>query len=238
MTLRVVVAEDQELVRSGIVGILTAAPDLDVVAEAGDGEAAVAVALEERPDVVLVDVRMPRMDGIEATRLITAACDARVLVLTTFDLDEYVYDALRAGASGFLLKDVPPLQLQHAIRVVAAGDMLLAPGATRRLVDVHVRGERSSLEVPEQLASLTPRELQVLALVGDGLSNADIGHRLRIGAGTVKTHVSRLLMKLHARDRVQLVILAMREGVASPSAAGSPQSNPPVRPEEHRSRWS
>ena len=238
MTLRVVVAEDQELVRSGIVGILTAAPDLDVVAEAGDGEAAVAVALEERPDVVLVDVRMPRMDGIEATRLITAGCDARVLVLTTFDLDEYVYDALRAGASGFLLKDVPPLQLQHAIRVVAAGDMLLAPGATRRLVDVHVRGERSSPEVPERLASLTPRELQVLALVGDGLSNADIGHRLRIGAGTVKTHVSRLLMKLHARDRVQLVILAMRERVASPSAAGSPQSNPPVRPEEHRSRWS
>ena len=226
MTLRVVVAEDQELVRSGIVGILTAAPDLDVVAEVGDGEAAVAVALHERPDVVLVDVRMPRMDGIEATRLITAGCDARVLVLTTFDLDEYVYDALRAGASGFLLKDVPPLQLQHAVRVVAAGDMLLAPGATRRLVDVHVRGERSSPDVPEQLASLTPRELQVLALVGDGLSNADIGHRLHIGPGTVKTHVGRLLMKLQARDRVHLVIMAMRAGVVTSDAVSPPGKTP------------
>ncbi|MER5795181.1 response regulator transcription factor [Streptomyces sp. NPDC001980] len=217
MTIRVLVADDQQLIRIGLAGIVDTAPDLKSIGSVATGRAAVAAAAEHRPDVVLMDVRMPEMDGIEATRRITAAGHARVLMLTTFDLDEYVFGALRAGASGFLLKDAPHLDLLSAVRTVAQGEALLAPRITKRLIAAYVnrpaqppRGQ-TPLRRPE---AVTAREREVLLLVAEGLTNAEIAERLYIGAGTVKTHVARLLTKLDARDRVQLVIHAYRSGLA------------------------
>ncbi|MEU0820372.1 response regulator transcription factor [Streptomyces mirabilis] len=216
MTIRVLVADDQQLVRAGLSGIVDTASDLHVVGTAGTGREAVAAAAEHRPDVVLMDVRMPDLDGIEATRRITAAGHARVLVLTTFDLDEYLFGALRAGASSFLLKDAPPDDLHAAIRTVAAGDALLAPGLTRRLIAAYIDrpDPATTRPAPSPLPrSVTGREHEVLLLIAEGLSNAEIADRLYIGAGTVKTHVARLLAKLDARDRVHLVIHAYRTGL-------------------------
>ncbi|MFF3137446.1 response regulator [Streptomyces mirabilis] len=216
MTIRVLVADDQQLIRIGLAGIVDTAPDLKSIGSVATGRDAVAAAAEHRPDVVLMDVRMPEMDGIEATRRITAAGHARVLMLTTFDLDEYVFGALRAGASGFLLKDAPHLDLLSAVRTVAQGEALLAPRITKRLIAAYVnrpaqppRGQ-TALRLPE---AVTTREREVLLLVAEGLTNAEIAERLYIGAGTVKTHVARLLTKLDARDRVQLVIHAYRSGL-------------------------
>ncbi|KAF5991309.1 response regulator transcription factor [Streptomyces sp. RLB3-17] len=216
MTIRVLVADDQQLIRIGLAGIVDTAPDLKSIGSVATGRDAVAAAAEHRPDVVLMDVRMPEMDGIEATRRITAAGHARVLMLTTFDLDEYVFGALRAGASGFLLKDAPHLDLLSAVRTVAQGEALLAPRITKRLIAAYVnrpaqppRGQ-TPLRLPE---AVTTREREVLLLVAEGLTNAEIAERLYIGAGTVKTHVARLLTKLDARDRVQLVIHAYRSGL-------------------------
>jgi DNA-binding NarL/FixJ family response regulator len=210
VTVRVLVAEDQALVRAGLCGIVGTAADLNVVGEAGTGAEAVELATTQHPDVVLMDVRMPGMDGLEATRRITTATPARVLVLTTFDLDDYVYAALRGGASGFLLKDAPPADLLAAIRVVAAGDALLAPSVTARLI-ARITAAHLPVSPPDpRLATVTDREHEVLLLVADGLSNAEIAARLGIGTGTAKTHIAHLLTKLDARDRVQLVILAFR----------------------------
>ena len=213
--IRVLVVDDQALVRGSFRLLVETAPGLTVVGEAGDGLAAVALAAREHPDVVLMDVRMPELDGIEATRRIRAdPASGRVLILTTFDLDEYVYGALRAGASGFLLKDAPPADLLAAIRVVAAGDALLAPGVTRRLI-----ARFAALgDPPPALADplgVTPREREVLILVARGLSNTEIAVRLQLSSATVKTHMGRLLDKLAARDRAQLVILAYEAGLVS-----------------------
>jgi DNA-binding NarL/FixJ family response regulator len=219
--IRVLVADDQTLVRAGFRVLVESAPDLEVVGEAGDGVEAVELARRELPDVVLMDIRMPRMDGLEATRRIVALDRAegiRVLVLTTFDLDEYVYEALRAGASGFLLKDTPPADLLAAIRVVAAGDALLAPGVTRRLIAEFARRPEPSAVTPAALAALTDREQEVLALVARGLSNAEIAELLVVSGATAKTHVSRVLAKLHARDRAQLVMLAYETGLVTPGS--------------------
>jgi DNA-binding NarL/FixJ family response regulator len=219
--IRVLVADDQTLVRAGFRVLVESAPDLEVVGEAGDGVEAVELARRELPDVVLMDIRMPRMDGLEATRRIVALDRAervRVLVLTTFDLDEYVYEALRAGASGFLLKDTPPADLLAAIRVVAAGDALLAPGVTRRLIAEFARRPEPSAVTPAALAALTDREREVLALVARGLSNAEIAELLVVSGATAKTHVSRVLAKLHARDRAQLVTLAYETGLVTPGS--------------------
>jgi DNA-binding NarL/FixJ family response regulator len=205
------VVDDQPVVRAGFAAIVDSEPDLTVVGEAGDGAAAVALAEQARPDVVLMDIRMPGMDGLTATRLLTSAGDRpRVLVLTTFDLDAYVYDALRAGASGFLLKDADPDELLAAIRVVAAGDGLLAPAVTRRLIEAFAAGSLVPLPVEDApvLGALTPRELEVLLLIAEGLSNAEIGERLGVGTGTVKSHVNALFAKIGVRDRVQATILA------------------------------
>jgi DNA-binding NarL/FixJ family response regulator len=213
----VLIADDQALVRAGFREIVGSAADLAVVGEAATGAEAVHLAHGLRPDVVVMDIRMPEMDGLEATRRITgspATADVRVLILTTFDLDEYVFAALRGGASGFLLKDTPSADLLTAIRTVAAGDALLAPGVTRRLIaEFAARPSRAapSAGLP---AAITGREREVLTLVAEGLSNAEIGERLHITTGTAKTHVSRLMLKLAARDRVQLVILAHRAGLA------------------------
>jgi DNA-binding NarL/FixJ family response regulator len=215
VTIRVLVADDQQLIRIGLAGIVDTAPDLASIGSVATGRDAVAAAAEHRPDVVLMDVRMPEMDGIEATRRITAAGHARVLMLTTFDLDEYVFGALRAGASGFLLKDAPPLDLLSAVRTVAQGEALLAPRVTKRLIAAYVnRPAQPHVKEPPGLPeAVTTREREVLLLVAEGLTNAEIAERLYIGAGTVKTHVARLLAKLDARDRVQLVIHAYRSGL-------------------------
>ena len=211
--IRLVVADDQAMVREGLAAILGAEDDLEVVATAADGAEAVAAARRVRPDVVVMDVRMPGMDGIEATRLIVNAGLARVLVLTTFDLDEYVYDAVRAGASGFLLKDAPRERLAEAIRAVARGDMLVDPAVTRRLVE---RFARTHEPDQRRLASLTTREREVLVEIGRGLSNPEIASALFVGEATVKTHITALLRKLELRDRVQAVILAYECGLVRP----------------------
>jgi DNA-binding NarL/FixJ family response regulator len=220
--IRVLVADDQTLVRAGFRVLVDSAPDQEVVGEAGNGREAVELARSARPDVVLMDIRMPVLDGLEATRRIVAdelLAGVRVLVLTTFDLDEYVYQALRAGASGFLLKDTPPADLLAAIRVVAAGDALLAPAVTRRLIAEFARRPEPSPVTPAALAGLTDREREVLALVARGLTNAEIADRLVVSAATTKTHVSRILAKLQARDRAQLVMLAYETGLVTPGSA-------------------
>ena len=215
--LRVVVADDQELVRTGFCVILEAA-GFTVAGEAADGAAAVALAASERPDVVLMDIRMPVMDGLEATRLITAAGPGapKVVILTTFDLDDYVYEALRSGASGFLLKDAPRADLVAAVRVAAAGDALLAPSVTRRLIEAFARRPASVAPAPSRLASLTPRERDILLQVARGRSNIEIARELVVTEATVKTHVGHLLAKLGLRDRVQAVILAYETGAITP----------------------
>ena len=216
----VVVADDHEVVRSGFAALLGTQPDFAVVGTAADGIEAVRVCACAEPDVVLMDVRMPGMDGIEATRRLAGRPDRRprVLILTTFDLDEYVFDALRAGASGFLLKDVTAERLFDAVRVVAAGEALLAPAVTRRLISEFTRLKRSSPSAPDTtaLASLTPRETEVLKLVAEGLSNPEIAARLVVTEETVKTHVSRILGKLGLRDRTQAVVAAYESGLVVP----------------------
>jgi DNA-binding NarL/FixJ family response regulator len=217
--IRVLLAEDQPIVRAGFRALLDAEPDLDVAGEAADGREAVAFARELRPDLVLMDIRMPELDGLEATRQITSdrtLNDTRVLVLTTFELDEYVFGALRAGASGFLLKGGEPAELLSAIRLVAAGESLLAPSVTRRLIEAYISQPEHRTVAPDGLDELSPRELEVLGLVARGSNNREIAEALYLSPLTVKTHVSRILMKLRARDRVQLVVIAYQAGLVSP----------------------
>ena len=220
MSLAVLIVDDQALVRAGFRMILEAEQDMEVVGEAADGREAVDEARRLRPDVVLMDVRMPEVDGIEATRrLLGDAADTKVVMLTTFDMDEYVYDALRAGASGFLLKDVPPEQLVAGIRAVASGDALLAPSVTRRVIEEFVRRPPASVRtLPAKLDDLTARELEVLKLIARGLSNAEIATELFVSETTVKTHVGHVLTKLGLRDRVQAVVLAYETGLVRPRA--------------------
>ncbi|HEX2088254.1 MAG TPA: response regulator transcription factor [Solirubrobacteraceae bacterium] len=221
--LRILIADDQALVRAGFRMILEVEEDLEIVGEASDGVQAVDLARDLEPDVVLMDIRMPEMDGIEATRLITSAGEdggPRVLMLTTFDLNEYVYEALRAGASGFLLKDVPPEQLAAGIRVVAEGEALLAPAVTKRLIQEFANAPAvRTPSPPASFEDLTARELEVFKLIARGLSNAEIAAELIVSETTVKTHVARLLMKLGLRDRVQAVVLAYESGFVTPGAA-------------------
>lgn len=220
---RVVVADDQDLVRAGF-SLILERNGVEVVGEARDGVEAVTVVVQTRPDVVLMDIRMPRLDGIEATRRITAQVPScRVLVLTTFDLDEYVYAAVRAGASGFLLKDVPPADLVHAVTVVQRGESMLAPALTKRLLDRYVSGVVPTPgEIPTAFAKLSARELDLVRLVAAGLSNAEIGERLFLGAGTVKTYISRVLTQVDRRDRVQLAVLAYESGLVMPGSTAAP----------------
>jgi DNA-binding NarL/FixJ family response regulator len=222
MSIRVLIADDEKLMRSGLRAILAAEPDIEVAGEAGDGMEAIASAERLRPDVVLMDVRMPNLDGLAATeRLLARAEGVRVVMLTTFDLDEYVYEALRAGASGFVLKDAPADQLLTAIRVVAEGEALLAPSITRRLIAEYARRPRTAGR-PDQLSELTERELEVMRLMAGGLSNAEIAEHLIVGEATIKTHVSRILAKLGLRDRTQAVVLAYESGLVQP---GNPAAN-------------
>ena len=216
--IRVGVADDQALVRSGFCVLLRSEPDIEVVGEAATGVEAVQLARVEKPDVMLMDIRMPEMDGLEATRQITAheaTQDTRVLILTTFDLDEYVFDALRAGASGFLLKDTQPVDLLTAVRVIAEGEALLAPKITRRLIEEFARTPTPAVMASVPIASLTEREMEVLAAIAKGMSNAEIAEQLFMSHATAKTHVSHLLTKLNARDRAQLVMLAYEAGIAT-----------------------
>jgi DNA-binding NarL/FixJ family response regulator len=218
MTVTVLVADDQELVRTGFRMILNAEPDIHVVGEVSTGSEAVRTALNLRPDIILMDIRMPTLDGIAATRLLAEhgqLSTTRVLILTTFDLDEYVFDAIQAGASGFLLKDTPANQLVSAVRMVAAGDALIAPTITRRLIEEFVAIRRPT-PTPPGFDDLTPREVEIFKLIAKGLSNLEIARELIIGESTVKTHVTRILMKLNLRDRVQAVVLAYQAGIASP----------------------
>jgi DNA-binding NarL/FixJ family response regulator len=217
--IRTLVADDQQAVRAGLAALLETQDDITVVATAADGEQAVQRSDEHRPDVVLMDIRMPVLDGIAATRAIAGAADGpRVLVLTTFDLDEYVYDALQAGASGFLLKDAPPDKLFEAVRVVAAGDALLAPAVTRRLIAEFARLRPPQRTRPEDLDALTRRETEILGLLAAGLSNQEIADRLVLSSQTVKTHVSHVLRKLGLRDRAQAVVAAYETGLVVPAA--------------------
>jgi DNA-binding NarL/FixJ family response regulator len=229
--IRVLVVDDHALVRAGFHSILSGEADIEVVGEATDGEEAVALAVREIPDVVLMDIRMPRMDGLQATRLITADARLRgtsVVVLTTFDLDEYVFGALRAGASGFLLKGVEPAALIDAVRTVAGGDALLEPGATRRLIEAYLGDQQTATPagfvVP---SSLTAREIEILRLIAAGLTNAEIGERLFISPLTCKSHVSRILTKLDARDRTQLVVMAYESGLVVPGHSSGPSGVTP-----------
>ena len=217
MSTRVLIADDQALVRAGFRKLLEAAPDIEVVGEAADGREAVDLARRLRPTVVLMDIRMPRLDGIEATRRLTADGDGtRVLILTTFGLDDYVYDALTAGASGFMLKDAPPEELLAAVEVVALGDALIAPAVTRSVIEEFARRAPPPSAPPPVLDELTTREREVLELLARGLSNAEIAERLVVSDGTVKTHVAHVLAKLRLRDRVQAVILAYESGMITP----------------------
>ncbi len=219
MIVRVGVADDQPLIRTGLRSMIDHAPDLELVGEAADGEEAVELARQERPDVVLMDIRMPVLDGIEATRRITSDADlaaVRVVMLTTFDVDDYVHAAIRAGASGFLLKDAPPEDVLDAIRVVFRGDALLAPSVTRRIIEELAARPDPNRAAPPQLDILTDREREVLSLVGRGLSNAEIGARLYVSPATAKTHVSHVMTKLYARDRAQLVVIAYESGLIHP----------------------
>ncbi len=220
MTVRVLIADDQALVRGGFRMIIDDRDDMEVVAEAPDGTEAVALAEEHRPDVILMDVRMPGMDGLEATRrIVSAGSDARIIILTTHDIDEYVSEALRAGASGFLLKDVRPAALVEGIRVVAAGDALLAPSVTRRLLDKFAPDLPTQAEAVPDFDELTDREVEVLRLVALALSNSEIAERLVVSEATVKTHVSAILRKLRLRDRVQAVVLAYDVGLVRPRSS-------------------
>lgn len=225
MSLKVLVVDDQGIVRAGFAALIDAEEDLTVVGEAADGATAVRLAVELAPDVIVMDVRMPELDGIAATRIITGRENApRVLVLTTFDLDAYVFDALRAGASGFLLKDVHPAELLHGIRVVAAGESVLAPSATRRLIGHYAHGPAAGNRPdsgPRQLDTLTDSQRGVLSLLASGLNNAEIAEELRITVGTVKSHVNALLRKLGLRDRVQATILAYDLGLTRPNPPGA-----------------
>jgi DNA-binding NarL/FixJ family response regulator len=217
--IRVLIADDQALVRGGFRMILDSQKDIEVVGEAGDGKEALAKVAELQPDVVLMDIRMPELDGLEATRRLLAGNGApRVLILTTFDLDEYVYAAMKAGASGFLLKDVRPEQLAEAVRVIVDGDTLLGPTITRRLVEEFVRRPPPGSGAPAQLAELTEREHEVVTLVARGLSNAQIADSLFVSEATVKTHITHILGKLGLRDRVQVVVLAYETGLIQPGA--------------------
>ena len=221
MSIRVLLCDDQALVRSGFRMVLEAREDMRVIGEADDGIQAVALAGHAKPDVILMDIRMPNMDGVEATRrLIAAGTSARILILTTYDADEYVFEALRAGASGFLLKDIRPVELVEAIRVVARGEALLAPTVTRRLLDrfAHTLPAADRIATPA-LTSLTERETEVLALLATGLSNLELAERLFLTEATVKTHVSSILRKLGLRDRVQAVVLAYQAGLVRPDAS-------------------
>jgi DNA-binding NarL/FixJ family response regulator len=216
--IQVLLADDQALVRAGFRALLDAQDDIEVVAEADDGEEAVQQARKLKPDVVLMDIRMPGMDGLQATRAIAAddtLADVRVVILTTFDLDEYVFESLRVGASGFLVKSTEPAELIHAVRVVAAGDALLSPGVTKRLVGEFAQRAKEPTASPA-LNSLTDREREVMKLVAEGLSNGEIAERLVVSPATAKTHVSRAMVKLGARDRAQLVVFAFESGLARP----------------------
>jgi DNA-binding NarL/FixJ family response regulator len=229
VSIRVLIADDQALVRSGFRLILETRPDITVVGETEDGRQTVALAREQRPDVILMDVRMPVLDGIQATRQIVESDNpARILVLTTFDLDEYVYAAIRAGASGFLLKDVRPRDLIDAIRLVAEGNALLGPTVTRRLLDRFAEPRPSPALDEAAFATMTARELEILRLLAGGLSNAEIAARLFLGEATVKTHVSSILRKLGVRDRVQAVIVAFETGLVTPQLRESPGEAQPM----------
>ncbi|WP_117209800.1 response regulator [Allorhizocola rhizosphaerae] len=216
--IRILVVDDQQMVREGFAALLAAQSDMHVVGQASDGVDAVAQTRSAGPDVVLMDVRMPRMDGLSATRHITSSSQARVLMLTTFDLDEYVYEALRAGASGFLLKDAPAADLVHAVRVVAGGEALLAPAVTRRLIEDFVRRPSFTGVKPATLRALTARETEVLRLIAQGLSNQEIAAALVVAEQTVKTHVGRILGKLGLRDRAQAVVVAYESGLVTPGS--------------------
>ncbi|WP_199441159.1 response regulator [Umezawaea beigongshangensis] len=224
MTIRVLVVDDQALIRAGLAALFTAAPGLEVVGQAADGAQAVALAAEVAPDVILMDVRMPVLDGIAATRQILAAAGEdppRVIVLTTFDLDEYVYTALGEGAAGFLLKDTPPERIIAAVHAVAAGDVLLAPRITRRLIESHAQQHRAAAAGAPRLSVLTARETEVLRLVGNGLSNGEIAQRLVLSEATVKTHVKRTMGKLHLTSRAQAVVVAYESGLIVPAVAAA-----------------
>jgi DNA-binding NarL/FixJ family response regulator len=217
MTIRVIIADDEALVRRGFTMILAAEPDLEVVGEAADGQAAVALALTVAADIVLMDIRMPGVDGIEATRRITAAEGPQVIVVTTFGLDDYVFEALRAGASGFLLKNTPPEQLVEAVRVVSRGSALIAPEVTRSIIQAFARIPHASARAPERVRSvLTPREIEVLTLLARGMSNTEIAEELTVSEATAKTHVGHILTKLSLRDRTQAVVLAYESGLMEP----------------------